>query len=71
MSLKTTDKKEFIEGLHYILEQGRVVFTSLYLYQRGYCCGNNCRNCPYIKPSVKGTKQLDENYKYLNNDNKD
>ena len=75
MSLKITDKKEFIINLHYILENGRVVFTPLYLYERGYCCGSSCRNCPYIKPSVKGTTELDTNYNYLkqikNDTNKD
>ncbi|GAC1462384.1 MAG: hypothetical protein PVSMB7_02420 [Chloroflexota bacterium] len=22
--------------------------TRTYLLSRGYCCGNGCRNCPYI-----------------------
>ena len=26
---------------------GYVVFTSLALAARGYCCGNGCRHCPY------------------------
>lgn len=40
-------KKEFIENVHYYLENGRVVFTKQYLLERNYCCNNNCRHCPY------------------------
>ena len=28
-------------------ETGLVVFTSLFLYNRGYCCESGCRHCPY------------------------
>lgn len=24
-----------------------MVFTAQYHLKRGYCCGNNCRHCPY------------------------
>ena len=42
---KTTNKeKDF-----YVDEQGRVVFTEAFLEKRGFCCGNNCRHCPYNK----------------------
>ena len=33
-------------------DAGQVVFTANYHLRRGYCCGNNCRHCPYPKPSV-------------------
>lgn len=26
---------------------GLFVLTSAYLIDRGYCCGNGCRHCPY------------------------
>jgi hypothetical protein len=26
---------------------GLLVMTALYLTERGYCCSNNCRHCPY------------------------
>ncbi len=29
-----------------------VVFTADYLLQRGYCCGNGCKNCPYDYKAV-------------------
>lgn len=28
--------------------QGLYVATRGFLSRRGYCCGNQCRNCPYI-----------------------
>jgi len=38
----------FIENIHYYLnEQGLIVFTERYLRERGYCCGNGCKHCPY------------------------
>ena len=32
---------------YYFDEQGNCVFTAAYHLQRGYCCRNNCRHCPY------------------------
>jgi Family of unknown function (DUF5522) len=29
------------------LEANFVVFTAQYHRRRGYCCGNDCRHCPY------------------------
>ncbi|MBA3767467.1 MAG: hypothetical protein H0W99_10850 [Acidobacteria bacterium] len=26
-----------------------MVFTAHYLLQRGFCCENDCRHCPYSK----------------------
>lgn len=31
----------------YYIENGNWVFTSDFLKNRGYCCSNNCRHCPY------------------------
>lgn len=42
MTNKLIEGKDF-----YYDDNGLLVFTSLYLSQRGYCCGNGCRNCPY------------------------
>jgi len=27
--------------------EGLIVFTKWYHLKRGYCCNNNCQNCPY------------------------
>jgi len=32
---------------YYLDETGLLVFTERYLLQRGTCCGNGCRHCPY------------------------
>ncbi len=50
-------KKEFIEGVHFYLENGKVVVTEKYHLDRGQCCGKNCRHCPYIPKGIKGNKQ--------------
>ena len=42
-----------IEEIDYYMENGRLVFTEWYHLKRGYCCGNNCRHCPYNHENVK------------------
>lgn len=32
---------------YYFNEAGLMVLTEKYLLDRGYCCGNGCRHCPY------------------------
>lgn len=40
--------KKLQEGKDYYMnEQGYMVFTASYLLERGYCCQNGCRHCPY------------------------
>ena len=39
--------RDYIEGVDYYLEDGRVIFTAQYLTEQGKCCSNNCINCPY------------------------
>ncbi len=31
----------------FYIEEGLLVFTSKFLTNRGYCCGNRCRHCVY------------------------
>ena len=38
-----------IEGVDFYFENGLMVLTAKFLRDRGYCCGNLCRNCPYSK----------------------
>ena len=41
------------EGLdYYYNEDGKMVLTAHYLLQRGYCCGNGCKHCPYAYQNV-------------------
>ncbi|HWB62524.1 MAG TPA: DUF5522 domain-containing protein [Chitinophagales bacterium] len=32
---------------YYFDKNGLMVFTAKYLLERGYCCKNGCRHCPY------------------------
>ena len=42
------DNKGFIEGVHfYFDESGLMVLSEKYLLERGFCCGNGCRHCPF------------------------
>jgi hypothetical protein len=47
-------KKEFEENIHYYTEKGKIIFTEIYHLQRGSCCGNSCRHCPYEPKHTKG-----------------
>jgi len=46
---KENNKKDrtIVEGKDYYIEKGLYVFTEYYLKERGYCCKNQCRHCPY------------------------
>ena len=40
--------KQLVEGLDfYYDEQGYIVLTEKYHLEKGFCCGNGCRHCPY------------------------
>ncbi|NKB37275.1 MAG: Fe3+-siderophores ABC transporter protein [Gammaproteobacteria bacterium] len=43
----STNNIDLVEGEHYTIENGLYVWTKYYLQERGYCCDNDCRNCPY------------------------
>ncbi|HBB57926.1 MAG TPA: hypothetical protein DCZ87_04535 [Chitinophagaceae bacterium] len=45
--------KGLTEGTHfYYNEEGLVVLTEAYHLEKGYCCGNGCKHCPYDFESV-------------------
>jgi hypothetical protein len=46
------------EGKDYYMENGFRVMTKAFLTNRGYCCGNGCRHCPYFPKHMKGNQQL-------------
>ncbi|QHS61919.1 DUF5522 domain-containing protein [Chitinophaga agri] len=50
-----TPLKEKID--FYYNEQGYMVFTEHYHLQRGYCCGNGCKHCPYAYEKVPEPKR--------------
>ena len=43
------ERPEFREGVDFYFEDGLMVLTGEFLRKRGYCCGNECRHCPYAK----------------------
>jgi hypothetical protein len=55
-------KDGFIEDIHYYYEGSRVIFTALFHIQRGSCCGNGCRHCPYDPKHTKGKVVLQEKH---------
>lgn len=54
--------KLYKEGIHYYMEGERVIFTALFHIERGQCCGNGCRHCPYEPKHKKGTTNVQDTY---------
>ncbi|MFQ3213950.1 MAG: hypothetical protein ACJAT1_002392 [Marivirga sp.] len=50
---KNKSKEEEEEQRLYYFENGLMVFTANHHLQRGYCCGNRCRHCPFNYKNVK------------------
>lgn len=46
---------DFVES--YSNNDGLIIFTAEYLMQRGYCCGNGCKHCPYDYKNVLEPKR--------------
>jgi hypothetical protein len=44
---KTSKRETLAEGLDFYFDNGLMVLTARFLRKRGYCCGNDCRHCPY------------------------
>jgi hypothetical protein len=64
--------KNIKQGIHYYMEGERVIFTALFHIQRGSCCGNGCRHCPYDPKHKKGKVVLAEKFsKFQDMDLKD
>ena len=47
------NKKKLVEGVDFTLTEVDgikfKVFTEKFLLERGFCCNNKCKNCPYKK----------------------
>lgn len=51
-------KNDLQEGIDFYFDKsGLMVFTEEYHLERGYCCGNGCRNCPYNYENVADFKK--------------
>lgn len=50
--------KPLKEGIDfYYNEDGYMVFTEHFHLERGYCCGNGCKHCPYAYEKVPEPKR--------------
>jgi hypothetical protein len=50
--------ENFVEGIDFYFDKsGLMVFTEKYHLQRGYCCGNDCRHCPFNYENVADLKK--------------
>jgi hypothetical protein len=49
-------KKDKKPDEYYYNENGLIVFTEKFHINRGFCCGNKCRHCPYVPKHIKGNK---------------
>jgi hypothetical protein len=51
MKQKTTIKlqipKKLVENEDFYMENNLFVLTEKFLWERGFCCQNGCRHCPY------------------------
>jgi len=61
--------KSYKENIHYYKLGDRVVFTALFHIQRGSCCGNGCKHCPYDPKYQKGNVVLAEKFSKFTNMN--
>jgi len=51
-------KQKLIEGEDfYYNDIGLLVMTEKYHLQRGFCCGNGCKHCPYNYQKVPQEKR--------------
>ena len=42
---------------YYFNEDGYIVLTEKYHLDKGYCCGNGCKHCPYQYDAVPEPKR--------------
>lgn len=42
---------------YYFNEDGYIVLTEKYHLNKGYCCGNGCKHCPYHYEAVPEPKR--------------
>jgi hypothetical protein len=47
LTVSGDESQTFVEGLDFYFENGLMVLSRRYLFNRGYCCSNGCRHCPY------------------------
>jgi len=64
-------KQQLIEGVDfYYNEQGYIVLTEKYHLEKGYCCGNGCKHCPYNYENVAEPRRTELRHKEQETRNK-
>ena len=48
--------------------RGYMVLTAAYLLERGFCCGNGCRHCPYNYENVPEPRRTELRMKKTDSD---
>lgn len=57
---------ELKEGIDYHNSPlGYRIMTSKFLAEKGYCCSNKCKNCPYEPKHIKGNTILASKFKHF------
>jgi hypothetical protein len=63
-------KKQLVEGVDfYYNENGFIVLTEKYHIERGFCCGNGCKHCPFnynCVPEPRRAELLAQQYQQNN-----
>ncbi len=49
--------RQMIENIDFYYEGGYMVLTEKYHIEKGFCCGNGCRHCPYNFENVPEPKR--------------
>jgi len=50
--------KQLIEGIDFYFDElGYMVLTEKFHLDKGFCCGNGCRHCPYDYENVPEPKR--------------
>jgi hypothetical protein len=48
-----------MEGIDFYWENGLMVLTEKFHLNKGYCCGNGCKHCPYYYDAVPEPKRTE------------
>ena len=54
---KDWEKSKLLPSYYYT-ENGLLVFTEEFHLNRGFCCGNGCKHCPYEPLHQKGNTTI-------------
>ena len=57
--ISETEDQTCVEGLDFYFENGLMVLTRRYLLNRGTCCENRCRHCPFGNAPEPALEQVD------------